>query len=138
MFVSQLMIGWFSTTHQTMPSNLLRGEVCTRACIPLPRCPTGALRGHRQQENMIFNCFYPPRSLLMSANIIYNQVTTGRGGNPGESIGFILRCDRIIYILIVAYKSTVATVHALVRRMTISALCRIIDSDNIGFIEIAH
>ena len=43
---------------------------------PAPRCPGGTLQGHRCQENVLFICNDPPRSLLMSANWIQKTKNT--------------------------------------------------------------
>ncbi len=61
------------------------------------------------------------------------------GGNPSESIGFILRCEIIFYILVLAYKTTASHVSFIGSgRMTISEVRRKFDSDNMGFVEIVH
>ena len=54
-----------------LPCVWLQDEGGTSTCTPLPCCP---LRGHRHQENLIFNCIVPPCSLLKLASSLYNQL----------------------------------------------------------------
>ena len=61
------------------------------------------------------------------------------GGNPSESTGFILRCEIIFYILVLAFKTTANHVSYIASgSMTISVVCRKFDSDNMDFVEIEH
>ena len=58
-----------------MPSDVIEYAVVEDISLPCFR-----LLDHRQQENKKFNCKNPPGFTLISANIIYNQMTTVRGG----------------------------------------------------------
>jgi hypothetical protein len=61
------------------------------------------------------------------------------GGNPSGSIGFILRCEIIFCILVLAYKTTASHVSYIGSgRMTISVVSLKIDSDNMLMVEMEH
>jgi len=59
-YISQMWATKSSTVWKVWNVN---NEICTSPCLPLLCCPSGALRGHRQQENKIFSCRYPLGSL---------------------------------------------------------------------------
>jgi len=59
------------------------------------------------------------------------------GGNPSESIGFILRREILFDILMVAFMSTASHVSYIGSdRMTVSVVNCIYDAENMGFDEI--
>ena len=61
------------------------------------------------------------------------------GENPSDNIGYILYCEIVYYILVIDYKTTASRVsYTGSRRMTISAVSRIFDSYNMGFVEIVE
>ena len=65
-------------------------------------------------------------------------MSTARG-NLSERTGFILRCEIIFYILVLAYKTTASHVSYIGSgRMTISVVSCKFDSDNMVFVESAH
>jgi hypothetical protein len=95
--------------------------------------------GVTDSRRMRYSNAITTHSLLMSANIIYNHVSTGRGKNLIESIGSILRYERFFNILILAHKGTSSYISSISSgRMTISVASCVLVLDYFDFVEIAQ
>jgi len=100
---------------------------------PAPRCPTGNPRDTGtpfgvQATGIRYSIAMTPHVHFRRWPTSFITTFPSDGGNPGECIGFLLRCEIFFYILVLAYKTTASHVSYIGSgRKTRSVVSRIFD-----------